>query len=154
MFEGHEIGRPEFLEAGGHDRQFQVAVAHGPAVAGDVLDDRQHATRQHALRDRAPEHRDFGRIVRIGPVADDPVSAGGRHVQHRKAVDIDPDGSEIVRHPARRQAHERSAFFRLQVDISVEVGGRRILRPDRRAHPLDAAALLIDQHGRIFSPDN
>ena len=78
-------------------RQRAMAVDRGAAVAGDVLDDRQHAAGQQALADGAAERRDARGLVAVGAVADHGVGAGARAGRAPAAQStVMPSAAEIV----------------------------------------------------------
>ncbi len=142
--ERREIPTVEGREIRMHHRQVVVAVGKGPAVARHVFDHRQHAPGQHAFGRGPAELGHCRRIVRIGPVADDVVGTGHRHVQHRQAVHVDPDRLQVMRHQPRAQPDQLAR--RQRVIHCLQIGlARRIFRPVRRPHPLHPAALLVDQ---------
>jgi hypothetical protein len=122
-------------------------------VAGDVLDDRQHAAGQQALGGGAPQGGHlFGRIA-IGAIADDLVTLGIGHVQHRHAVDIDADGPQVVSDQARAQAGDLTRHQRI-VGHQFAIGAAgRILFPMGGSKAGDAAALLVDQDRGVGAAD-
>ena len=80
-----------------------VAVGGGAAVAGDVLEHRQHAAGRAGLRrPRARSPRPCRRVA-VGAVADHRVGAGDRHVGERQAIDVDADRREIGGDQARAE---------------------------------------------------
>jgi hypothetical protein len=76
-----EIERFQLCAGRLHDRQGFVAVGAGAAVAGHVLDHRQHAAGEQPFRRGPPERGHAGRAPAVGAVADDVVGAGHRHVE-------------------------------------------------------------------------
>ena len=89
----------------------------------------------------------------VGPIANDLITAGHRHIGKRQAIDIDADygqvgGNQVTGHARRRQACRRLAVVKCAVARAGRIG-----RPMRRAQALHAAAFLVDQHGR-FPADN
>ncbi len=79
-----------------------MAVGGGPAVAGNVLEHRQDAALSSSPAAIAPrDRRDLARFGAIGPVADDRVGAGNRHVRERQAIDVDAEMREIGRDQPR-----------------------------------------------------
>ena len=89
--EGREIlGRERLarrLDAG----KRQMAVGRAAAVAGYVLDDRQHSAGDEALGGGPAAERDRHRIETIGTIADHGIRAGDRDVEHGKAIDRDAE---------------------------------------------------------------
>ncbi len=61
--EGCKVARQQRLEPGGNDRQRTVAVGGGAAMARHVLDHRQDAAGDQAVRDGAPEGGDAAGIA-------------------------------------------------------------------------------------------
>ncbi len=127
-----------------------MAVDLGPAMAGDVLDDRQNAAGQHALAHRTAEVRDPLRLCAIGAVADHRVGARSRQVEHRQRVDRDAERGEIVGH---QPSAEPGRFRRQRIGQGADPRRRRIGPPVWRLQPGDTPALLIDQHRRVGPRD-
>jgi hypothetical protein len=150
--EGRKIDRLQFVPRGLHNGQGLVAVGSGPAVAGDMLDHGQHATREKPLGGGTPERGDGSRIVRIGAVADDVVGAGNGHVEDRQAIHVDPDRPEIMGDQTR--AKIRHVPLRAPGIRSVVGAAGRVAAPMRRAHALHAPALLIDEDRHVLAARN
>ena len=68
----------------------------GAAVAGYVLDDRQHAAFEEPVARRSGKLGDAVRLGTVGSVADHRMRPGNWNVEHRQAVDRDAEISEIV----------------------------------------------------------
>ena len=117
-------------------------------MAGDVLDHRQDATGHQALAGGAAQERDTLRRRIIGAVADHLMHLGVRHVEHRQAVHIDPQGGQVMRNQTRPQTGDLPAVLHRQLAIGA---AGRIAPPVRRAEPLDPSAFLVDQHGRVLA---
>ena len=83
--------------------------------------------------------------------ADRRMHALARDIEHRRAVDGDPDFDQIVSDEASDQTRRRLGSGRLKTRLDRGRGGIRA--PMRRRHALDPAALLIDQHGRVGAAD-
>ena len=58
-----------------------MAVRAGTAVAGNMLEHREHAAGKQAVGDRAPQLGDLLRVLAIRAVADDGIGAARRHVR-------------------------------------------------------------------------
>ena len=87
-----------------------------------------------AFRHRRAQRSHILRRRRIGPIADDAVAAGSRHVEQRGAVGVDADGAQVGgRQPGRRARRSRRP---LQV---AAVAPRH--RPQPRAAPANAGGL-------------
>jgi len=127
---GREIHGLQFGAAGVDHGKLQMAVGAGAAVAGDVFHHRRDAARQQPLGCGA---------------------ARRRRIQHRQAVDVDPDLAQIMRHQSRAQPCQSLDLFGRCARL-LETRGAGIGTPMRRAHALHAAAFLIDQDRRIFAP--
>ena len=82
--------------------------------------------------------------MRIGAIADDVMAARDRHVEHRHAVDRNPNVGEIAGNQARRKPHKPALLVESGGNV-LEACGRGIGPPMRRPEPLHAAAFLIDQ---------
>ncbi len=146
--EGGEVPGVEVGQVGVHHRQVVMAVGEGAAVTGHVLDHRQDAAGQQTLGGGAAQLRHQGRLAGVGAVADDVVSAGHRHVQHRQAVDGDPDPAQVVGHQPGPETDQFAGRQRVVGRLEEGVGGR-VFGPVRRAHALDPTALLVDQDRRV-----
>ena len=132
--------------SGGIDaRQAEVAVEGGAAMAGNVLHHRQDPAGEQPVRHRASDRRDLVRIVAVGAVADDRVGLVPRHVEHRRTIDVDAGGAELVGDQPVAQAHRRDAPRPVR-EPPAFVERRQPLAPRRPAQAGDAAALLVDQH--------
>jgi hypothetical protein len=70
-------------------------------------------------------------------------------VEHRQAIDIDAEAQEIEGMQARHQPGGAQTLLRIRAVDRAERGGIRILLHMRRLDALDAAALLVDQHGDV-----
>ncbi len=97
-----------------------MAVGLGAAVAGQMLEHRQHAAGHEPLRDRAGDGRHLGRLRAVGPIADHSVTPGHRYVRQRQAIDVDTDGGKIggdqvAGQPRRRDPGRRFAVIEFAV---------------------------------------
>ena len=81
----------------------------------------------------------------VGAVADHVVGAGDRDVEHRHAIDGDADGAQIMRHEPGAETGDLAVVERVVAGKPAIGAPRRIGRPVRRSHALDAPALLVDQ---------
>ena len=126
-----------------------MGVGGRPAVTRNVLEDRQNAALLQALGHGARDGGDFVRIGSIGAIADHGIGAGDRNIRQRQAIDGDAEIGEIGRDQAARSTARPSAQLPVRSYKVAEHRAGRIDRPMRRAQPLHAAALLIDQHGSI-----
>ncbi len=147
--EGGKIGRFQGGPVGIDHRQAGVAVGAGAAMTGQVLEHRQDAAGQQALRDRAGDGRDLCRLGSIGAVADHRVAAGDRNVGQRKAVDVDPKNTEVCRDQVTAEPSSGQARGHVAVVERAIAGAGRIGRPMRRPEPLHPAAFLVHQDGRF-----
>ena len=146
--EGGKIGRFQGGPVGIDHWQFGVAVHAGAAMPGQVLEHRQNAAGQQALRDRPGDGGDLAGLSSIGAVADHRVGAGDQNIGQRKAVNVYPKNTELCRdqvtsEPSSSQARGHVAI----VDRAIAGAGRKN-RPVRRSKPLHPAAFLVHQHGR------
>ena len=140
--ERNEVLRLQLGARGVDDGKLEMAVGPRPAVSGNMFDDRQHAAVEQPLRRRAAEPRDLGRRAAIGAVADDIMGAVHRDVEHRQAIDIDPDLAQIMGDEPRAEPDEAGRLLGSEAAAS-----RRRRRTDRRARPAARAA------GRARPPD-
>ena len=89
-------------------RQPLMAVGRRAAVAGQVLEHRQHAALQETVRNRSGNGRDLRGRVAIGAVADHRVGTRDRHIGERQAIHVDAeraaDRCAISRAPSRAAA--------------------------------------------------
>ena len=105
-------------------RQPLMAVGIGAAVAGDVLEHRQHAARHQARRHRAADRGDLLRRAAIGAVADHGIGAARRNIGDRQAVDVDSERQEIAGDQPRAETRGGQALRHVAV-VDPSVGGRR-----------------------------
>lgn len=73
-----------------------MAVEAGTSVAGYVLDHWQYAAFDQALARPTGEVRHAIGIAAISTVADHRISPGDRKVEHREAIDRDPQLLQVV----------------------------------------------------------
>jgi hypothetical protein len=141
-----EIGRFQLAFGDIDLGQGQVAVGLGAAMARHMLDHRQHAAGQTALHDGASERDHDLRIGGEGAVADNLMRALLRHIEYGQGVDRDAQVAELLRDQSG--AREGAALRRLGIGLiqASVTTRRRHGAPKRRAQPLHAAPLLIDQH--------
>ena len=85
----------EFLLARIDDRKLVMAVDQGAAVSRDMLDHADHARRGKPVEHRAAERGDLHRLRSQRAVADDVGRARLADVEHRQAIDVDPDSLSI-----------------------------------------------------------
>ncbi len=106
----------------------QVAVGAGAAVAGDVLDHRQHAA-GHAGPSTAarPSADDLAALPAVGAVADDVVAPGRGTSTHRRAVGVEAERRQVVGdQPVIVQPHRLDGGLRIAVAESPNrAAGRR-----------------------------
>ena len=75
------------------------------------------------------------------------------HVEDGQAIDVDADREKIMRDEARAEAGQLPPDERI-VGVEPPIGAPGgIFWPVRRAHPLHAPALLVDQDGRLIAAD-
>jgi hypothetical protein len=130
---------------GVHAGQRAVGVHAGAAVAGQVLEDRQHAAREEPVRAGARSRDDGGHVRAVEAVEEHGVGALLHEVGERRAVDVDPRGVELmgdeaVADPLRAERVPRARHL-------VERGQE--LAPMGRAQALHAAPLLVHEDGRV-----
>lgn len=128
-----------------------VAVAACATMAGDVLDDREHAASSQSPRDRKAQGCHRPRFCCIGPITDNVMGARNGHVQHRGTVCIETQLTEVIGQKAIDE-FRRSCGHRYVASCSVEVSAAcGEGAPQRRAQTLNTAALLVDQGQDVFS---
>ena len=76
------------------DRQLDVAVGAGAAVAGNMLDHAGDAARLESVEHGPAERGHLHRLAAERPVADYVVRAFAPHVEQGQAIDVDPDLGE------------------------------------------------------------
>jgi hypothetical protein len=126
-----------------------MAVGGGAAVAGKMLEHRQHTAVGQPGRDRARDGRDLGGGVAIGAVADHRIGVAHRHVGNRQAVDRDAERRQVRRDqpPAQlrgRQPEAAVTFVQARIGCARRIGG-----PLRRTQPLHPSTFLVDQDRSI-----
>ena len=128
-----------------------MAVDQGAAMPRDVLHHPEHARRVKPVEDRAAERGDLHRLRSQRPVADDVGCARLADVEHRQAVDVDPD---LIEHERQRPGVDSRRLDRARWRQLVEPVERFAAgegRPFRRLHARNPAAFLVDQD-RHFRP--
>ena len=147
--EGDKVAGGQFGGAGRDPGQRQVAVGPRPAMAGDMLHDRQDTAVQQAVN-LGPAQRDDGvGVMGKSPVADDVMGAGDRDIQHRQAVHIDAQPGQVMGDQAGIEIGGLPGGLRIGLVQGAETGGRRALAPLGRLEAGDAAAFLVNQDGRV-----
>ena len=109
-----EIPRLELGERRVNPRQFEMAVGARPAMTGQMLDDRQHASGEKSLGHGATEARHHPRLASIGAIADDGMAAGRRYVENGGAVDRDADFAQIAGNETADKKRGAFLIHRLQ----------------------------------------
>ena len=132
-----------------------MAVGFRPPVAGNMLDDRQHAAIGEPHRMGPRQRHDRLDRLGIGPAADDLMGARLRHVENRHAIGGDAGGDQVLRHQAADvagTAERRQRVTREDFAIGLR---RRILPPGiaRRPEALHPATFLIDEHRCVLAAD-
>ena len=82
-----------------------------------------------------------GGIGGKGAVADHVMGARNRHVQHRQAIDIDPQAGEVMGDQAGIEIDGLAGRFGIDGMKRAEAGGRRTRMPVRRLQPGHPARL-------------
>jgi len=141
-----EVGNIQFGPSDGHSRQCVVGIHLCATMAGNVLDHRQHTALDQPLAGDFTQSRDLGRVCRIGAVADHGIGARLGHVEHGQAIDGYAERRKIIGDQASHQMH---GFARALAAQRGQGRRRGIGAPMRRLQPCHAAALLIDQDGRV-----
>ena len=152
--DGREITTSELLRRGGDHRQLEMAVDHRAAMTRQVLDHRRHAAGEQTLRRSAAAssatRRGSAEKERL-PMAS--VMLGRRHVEHRRAIDVDarPRADRGRSAAPSSRAASRPAASILGGE-PADVAGRRQRAPLRRTQAHHPAALLVDQDRQAPSP--
>ena len=147
--EGHEIGPLQLGTRRRDPGERLVAVDRGPAMPGNMLDDRHHALGHQALGGGPAQRRDRFGPVGIGAVADHRMGLREGDVENGQTVDIAADRGHV------RGQQTGIEPGRLEPGIGIagiEVAqqpGRRRLAPLRRPQPGNPAAFLVDQDRRL-----
>jgi hypothetical protein len=120
-------------------------------MAGHVLHDPDDAALGQPLQHSPPQCRDAHRVRPVGATGHRLGRIGLRHIEQRRAVDGNADLAE--HHPQRLPVRARrlDRGHRRTLIGGIEHRPRRKRRPFGRAHPRDAAALLVDQDRQIVA---
>src|SRR5690625_185910 len=121
-------------------------------MARQMLDDRQDAARKQRLADHPAPAGDLIGIMPKSPAADDLVAAGRRDIEQRCAVHINTDSMKLAGNDAIAEPESLTGarLGLLVTRVMIEQRGDIApALPMRRAEPLHAPALLIDENGRI-----
>ena len=114
-----------------------------------MLQDRKHAAVEQPLTSRSPHRRHALRIMPVGPAPDHLMGARCGNIENRQAIDIDAEALQIESvKPGQEIGRTNTGSRVLRVKFAEDRIGR-VVRRERRAKALDAATLLIDQHGGI-----
>src|SRR5688572_28414750 len=129
-----------------------MAVNLRAAMPGQVLNDRQHAARKQPVDLRSAQRRDGIAAAAQRAVADRLGRALDGNVQDRNAVDRDPDVEQVERHEPGTymggfDPKQRVCLVNPPIDRARRIGPEM-----RRADALDPAALLVDENGRVLTP--
>ena len=135
--EGGEIGLRQLCVRRGHDRRFMVAISDGATMAGHVLHDRHHARFQQTFGRRTAARGYIVHIAAQAAVLQERVRGVAGNVQSRRTIAVQTHGAQLLPDQAITQAHGFSPALGI-------VQGRLPFGPMGRAHPLHAAAFLID----------
>ena len=124
-----------------HGGEEVVRIGRAAAVAGEVLEAGHHPGGLHAPAEGRGMADDALRHVAEGAHADDRAGDGADDVHHRREVELEARGGELLAHGAADGAGE----FLVIRGAERQVGGkpRQVLR---KAH--DAAALVVDAQQR------
>ena len=126
------------------DRQPEVGVDHGGAVAREVLGAGCDPTLLQASHEGGDVARDEQRIGPERAHADDGIERVGVDVGDRREVVRDPDGTELVGERPRDPRREPDVVDRAEREVS----GHRASA--RRLETRDVAALLVDRDDRAL----
>ncbi len=129
-----------------------MAVGHGAAVAGHVLDHAHHPGPRQAIERRAAQGCHALRFLAQGAIADHVVRAGLPHIEQRQAIHADASFGQIDAQGLRIGARRLDRARGRHVIEPVERLASGIGNPDRRLHPRDAATFLIDRDQQPVAP--
>ena len=93
----------QLVGAGGDARQFQMAVGHGPAMPGNMLDHACHAAISEPFQGRTGNVCDLFRLGAKGPVTNHVMGARHRQVDHWRTIGMDRHGGQFGRDQAVTQ---------------------------------------------------
>src|SRR4029079_16969432 len=130
-----------------------MAIGLRPPVAGHVLDHRQNAAGETPFHYRASKRDHRLGIGREGAIADYFVRASLGHVEDGRAIDGNATVVELLRRWPR--SSEGGLLRHLLVGLieqAIAAGGWHV-PPMRRAKPLNAASLLINEDQRVVALD-
>ena len=118
-------------------------------MAGNMFHHGEHAPFDHAFDDGAAEIDDGRDVVAECAITDHVMGTFDGKVQHRRAIDIDPQLAKIVGDEPRVQIRGFVRNLRSDTVQRAECGGGRSRFPVRRFEARHAPAFLIDQHSCI-----
>ena len=149
--ERFEVDR-QLILAGVDHGQRQMTVEQCPPVPRNMLDHAEHPGRRQPVEDRSSKRRNLHWLRPQSAVADDVGRARLANVEHRQAIDIDPD---LVEHqPERPRIDQRRLDRRRwrQLVQAIELLAAREAMPFGRSHPRHTPAFLIDQDRHPVMP--
>ena len=128
-----------------------MAIDPGAAVAGKMLQHRQHPAGQETRGHRAANRRHLLRAPTIGAIADHLIGSPHRQIRDRQTVDVDAQLIQVLGDETRAEAGRSETGGSIALINPTVRGSARILGPVRRTQPLHAAAFLVDQNRRVAS---
>lgn len=119
-------------------------------MAGHMLDDRQDAAREQPIRRCTAERRHDTCGGPISAIADHGICASDGNIQDRHAINGYAESGDII---GNEPGAGPDGLARALPAECGEGGGGRIRGPVGRLQALDAATLLVDEHGRVRAAD-
>ena len=138
----------------GYGRHRLVGIAVGPAMARHMFDRSRHPGPRQPIEHGPTDRGDPQRLVTIGAVTNYVMRAGLTDIEHRGVGAGDPDFGKIQAERFGIGARCLDRAGRGEIIEPVKRRSRRIGRPDRRFHPLDPPAFLIDRDQQLFAAVN
>ena len=123
-------------------------------MARHVLDDRRDPFIQQAITDGAPQRGNHIGIQSQRPVADDVMGARYRDIDHRGAIDCNPQLDEIAAHQTGVGPRQGAGPIQIRLGGFRKDGGRRRVPPVWILEARYAPPLLIDQYRRVSPSDS
>ena len=148
----HEIGLEKFSKRSVDARQCIVTVPYRTAVAGRMLEDGQAARFRQASGQRSCHDSDDRSSGAEATIPEEGMGFGPGDIHAWGAIHVYPVGKNLGSDQEPAQVHRPFGLGRRATWAGKRfhlVKRRHPLAPVGRSHPLNAAALLIDQYRRI-----
>ena len=117
-----------------------------------MFDDTDDAPQGKTIKNSTTQRSHAHRVAAQGAIANGGMRIGHADIKYGQAIDIDTDFSQRERNSLRIAARRLNRGDRGNVIQRVKRPASGKIRPDRRTHPRDTAALLVNQDGHIVAP--